>query len=591
MLTVLLLHGVLAVAAPIAARRMGRWVFLLCAVAPLSTAIWAASVAGPVLDGDPVVQRLGWVEALGISLELRLDGFALLMITLISGIGSLIFIYSSWYFSSRPGLGRFAGTLTAFAGSMLGVVLADNLLAVYIFWELTSVTSYLLIGFEDEKAAARSAALQAFLTTGAGGLAMLGGFVIIGQAAGTYSLSAILADPPTGGAVAGGLILVLLGAFTKSAQVPFHSWLPAAMAAPTPVSAYLHSATMVKAGVYLLARFSPAFAAVGFWRPTVIGVGLATMLIGGLRALKQHDLKLVLAYGTVSQLGFMVVLVGAGLPTLTFAGAAMILAHGFFKATLFLMVGIIDHQAHTRDLRALSGLGKRFPGMFAISAVAVASMAGLPPLLGFVAKEAALEALLHDGGAVVAAGVIAGSILTFAYGARFLWGAFGRKDPEVRPIAGIEAPSRAFLAPAAILAIVTVVLGLLPGAAGMLVAGAAGSLDAGAGQGALHLWHGLTPALGFSALTALAGILLFRYRAQIEQGQLKLPVRLSAEAGYHGLVRGLTRSADRVTGFVQNGSLPVYIAVIMLTAVALPGWALVTRGTLPDDLTFAESPL
>ncbi|HVL52623.1 MAG TPA: proton-conducting transporter membrane subunit, partial [Actinomycetota bacterium] len=402
LLALLLLHGLLALAAPLAARRMGPRVFLLCGLAPLITVVWAASVSAPILAGGAVAQHLEWVGPLGVHLDLRVDGFTLLMIALISGIGTLIFIYSSWYFSPRPGLGKFAATLTAFAGSMLGVVLADNLLALFLFWELTSVTSYLLIGFEDHKAAARSAALQAILTTGAGGLAMLGGFVLIGQAAGTYSLSGILADPPTGGVVAGGLVLVLLGAFTKSAQVPFHSWLPAAMAAPTPVSAYLHSATMVKAGVYLLARFSPAFAPlVWFWRPVVMGVGLASMLIGALRALKQNDLKLVLAYGTVSQLGFLVLLVGAGHPALAFAGAAMILAHGLFKATLFMLVGIIDHQAHTRDLRALSNLGWRFPAMFGIAAVAVASMAGLPPLLGFAAKEAALEAILHEGGPIV----------------------------------------------------------------------------------------------------------------------------------------------------------------------------------------------
>jgi multicomponent Na+:H+ antiporter subunit A len=269
----------------------------------------------------------------------------------------------------------------------------------------------------------------------------------------------------------------------------------------------------------------------------------------------------------------------------------MILAHGLFKATLFMLVGVIDHQAHTRDLRVLSGLGKQFPAMFGIAAVAVASMAGLPPLLGFATKEAALEALLHDGGPVVAGGIVLGSILTFAYGARFLWGAFGRKDPEVTPIAGIKAPARAFLAPALALAVLTVVLGLVPDTAGRLVAGAAGSLDAGAGGGHLYLWHGLSPALGLSALTVIAGGLMFRYRRKVELAQAKARVGLSAEAGYQHLVRGLNRSADRVTGFVQNGSLPVYIAVILLTAVSLPGWALVRGGTMPGDLRFAESPL
>ncbi|MDP9020709.1 MAG: Na+/H+ antiporter subunit A, partial [Actinomycetota bacterium] len=431
MLALLLaLHAALALAATALGRRLGPRVFLVCALAPGATAAWAAARAAGVLDGSAITQVLPWVPGLGLDVSLRLDGFALLMVALVSGIGAVIFAYSRWYFSPRPGLGRFAGVLTAFAGSMLGVVLADNLLLLYVFWELTSITSYLLIGFEDEKGSARAAALQAILVTSAGGLAMLAGFVILGQAAGTYSLSGILADPPSGGLVGAGLVLVLLGACTKSAQVPFHFWLPAAMAAPTPVSAYLHSATMVKAGVYLIARLAPAFAAGHvFWRPLVMGLGVATMLVGGWRALRQHDLKLLLAHGTVSQLGFMVVLVGAGIPELTFAGAALIVAHGLFKAALFMVAGIVDHQAHTRDLRVLSGLGRRMPAVAAVAAVAAASMAGVPLLLGFLSKEAAYEALLHahlgTGGSLALAGVVAGSVLTLAYGGRFLLGGFG----------------------------------------------------------------------------------------------------------------------------------------------------------------------
>src|SRR5690606_26621663 len=265
--------------------------------------------------------------------------------------------------------------------------------ALFLFWELTSVTSFLLIGTEDEKVAARSGAMQALLITAGGGLAMLGGFVLVAEAAGTYSLSEIVADPPSGAAVDWGLGLVLLGAFTKSAQVPFHSWLPRAMTAPTPVSAYLHSATMVKAGGYLVPRWSPAFAAHAPWRPIVLTVGLATMLLGGYRAMRQHDLKLVLAYGTISQLGLMVVLFGAGTPEATYAGCALLLAHGVFKAALFMLVGVIDHQTHTRDLRMLDGLGRRWPAVAATGVVVAASMAGVPPLLGFVAKEEALASL------------------------------------------------------------------------------------------------------------------------------------------------------------------------------------------------------
>ena len=264
---------------------------------------------------------------------------------------------------------------------------------------------------------------------------MLGGFILLGEAAGTYSMSAILSDPPSGTVVNWALVLVLLGALTKSAQVPFHSWLPRAMNAPTPVSAYLHSATMVKAGVYLVARFSPAFAEAGPWRPIVVGAGLASMLLGGYRALRQTDIKLVLAYGTISQLGFMMVLFGVGTKEATFAGCTLLIAHGIFKAALFMLVGVVDHQTHTRDLRLLDRLGTSWPVVAATGAVVAASMAGLPPLLGFIAKEEALYSLEKTGagwGWIVLTGVVIGSVLTVAYSARFVWGAFGPAEDALR---------------------------------------------------------------------------------------------------------------------------------------------------------------
>jgi len=593
------LHAVVAALAPSAARRLGPRVFWLCAVAPAAALVWVVARAAPVLDLRPRVEHVEWVPGLNLGIDLRLDGFSLLMAGLISGVGVLIFIYSRYYFSDQPGLGRFAGTLTAFAGAMLGVVLADNLFVLYVFWELTSITSYVLIGFEDKKGSARAAALQALLITAAGGLAMLGGFVMLGQAAGTYSLSGILSDPPSGALVAPALVLVLLGAFTKSAQVPFHSWLPGAMAAPTPVSAYLHSATMVKAGVYLIARLAPAFAgSVALWRPLVVGVGLATMLLGGYRALRQHDLKLLLAYGTVSQLGLMVVLVGAGRADLTFAGAALLLAHSLFKAALFLVVGIVDHQAHTRDLRALSGLGRRMPATFAVAAVAAASMAGLPPLLGFISKEAIYEGLLHAGSRIgdvlVLAGVVAGSALTLAYGARFVWGGFATKSrSSVREPVGPEVPSPPwpFLAPAAVLAALTAAFGVVPALAGGVVEAAAGSLDPAAADLHLALWHGVTPALGLSALTVAIGAVLFLRRERLERLQDRMPKLPSAFGAYEAALVGVNRLAATSTGVVQNGSLPVYIAVVLMTVLALPAVALLQAGGVDYDIRLADSPL
>jgi multicomponent Na+:H+ antiporter subunit A len=387
MLALVALHAFVAACAPYVYARIGRRVFVWCALAPGATCVWAAAQSSSVLDGRAVTESVAWVPQLGLALSMRLDAFSLLMVALVSGIGVLVFLYASCYFAGDEGsrLGVFAAQLTGFAGAMFGLVVADNVYLLFVFWELTAITSYLLIGYEDEKGSVRAAARQALLVTSAGGLALLGGLVLLSQAAGTASLHGLLTESPSGGVVNAALVLVVVGAATKSAQAPFHSWLPAAMAAPTPVSAYLHSATMVKAGIYLVARFAPSFAGAGIWRPLVVTVGVVTMLVGGYRALRQHDLKLLLAYGTVSQLGFMFALFGVGSPEATKAGAALLLAHGLFKAGLFLTVGIIDHQAHTRDVRLLDGLGRQMPVLCAAAVVAAASMAGLPPLFGFVA--------------------------------------------------------------------------------------------------------------------------------------------------------------------------------------------------------------
>ena len=375
------------------------------------------------LNGRVTRQSLEWVPALDLSITLRLDAFAAVMALIITIVGLAVLGYSCSYFDpDDPGLGRLAGLLTLFGGAMLGIVLADDLITLFTAWEITSVVSYLLIGNEHTRTQARAAALHALLVTSTGGLAMLAGIVLIGQAAGTYRISELLRDPPTGTTVTTGLVLVAVGAFTKSAQYPFHSWLPGAMAAPTPVSAYLHSATMVKAGVYLLARFAPVFALHAPWRPLVVTVGLVTMIAGGLRALRQYDLKLLLAHGTVSQLGFLVVLFGVGIPGATAAGILAIVAHAAFKAALFLTVGVIDHQTGTRDIRLVPPLGDGWRVVKVTVVVAAASMAGVPLLAGFLAKEAAYDAFVGGpfaGSVVVATAVVAGSALTVAYSGTF----------------------------------------------------------------------------------------------------------------------------------------------------------------------------
>jgi len=402
---------------------------------------------------------------------------------------------------------------------------------------------------------------------------------VLGQAAGTFSLSAIVAQPPSGTAVTVALFLVLLGAFTKSAQVPFHAWLPGAMAAPTPISAYLHSATMVKAGVYLIARFAPVLAVVGPWQPLVIGVGLTTMVLGGYRALRQTDLKLVLAYGTVAQLGLLIAVFGLGTGEAAIAGAALLLAHGAFKATLFLVVGIIDHQAGTRDLRRLTGLHRTLRPVFVLAVIGAGSMIALPPLFGFVAKEEALGAFLdHAWGGALGAAVLVGSILTVAYSLRFLWGAFA--DKSARDLAGTPAgpdvvgPPWTWVAPAAALTAFTVIAGLAPDLLSALVLAAGRAADPALDKFHLALWHGVNTALVLSLASFAGGALLFHYRRTVGRLPTITP-SLDTALLYRRAITLLNLVADRVTGLAQNGSLPVYLGVILLTAVALPAVSLV----------------
>ena len=404
MIVLLVLHLVVGIGLLSASRRLasgGRQdvAFAIAAVPSAATVCWLAVVAPSVIDGDARTSHVSWIPSLGVDLDLRLDAFALLMLALVAGIGVLVIAYAWRYFSHpEPPDVRLLGLLVLFAGAMVGLVVADNLLILYGFWELTSVTSFLLIGNRHEDAAARSAALQALLVTGLGALAMLAGFIVIGQAAGTYRLSELLADPPGGTTVTVALLLILLGAFTKSAQVPFHTWLPGAMVAPTPVSTYLHSATMVKAGVYLVARFAPVYAlTTDWWRPVVVSVGVATMIVGGVRALRRTDLKLLLADGTISQLGFMIAVFGWGTTATTVAGCTMLLAHGAFKATAFMVVGILDHEHGTRDIRHLPRPGAGWGPTMVAATVAAASMAGVPLLFGFVAKEADYTGFLEQG--------------------------------------------------------------------------------------------------------------------------------------------------------------------------------------------------
>ncbi|MFJ8978003.1 Na+/H+ antiporter subunit A [Streptomyces sp. NPDC102282] len=565
MIALIVSHFVLAACAGPLVRRLGRLAFVVLALPPAAATVWAATRWAGAADGKAVTWSWEWIGTYDVSVALRLDALAELMVLLAAGVGMLVLLYCASYFSDdTPQLAAFAGNLLAFAGAMLALVLADDLITLYVFWELTTVFSYLLIGHTSTRKQNRRSALQALTVTTLGGLAMLVGFLILGQAAGTYRISAIVADPPEPTlAVSTAVVLVLCGALSKSAIWPFSLWLPNAMAAPTPVSAYLHAAAMVKAGVYLVARLAPGFADIPVWRPVVLVLGGATMLLGGWRALRLNDLKLVLAYGTVSQLGFLTVLAGAGNRDAALAAAAMILAHALFKAALFLVVGIVDHAAGTRDLRALSGLGRTMPFLCAVAVLSAASMAAVPPLLGFAAKEAAFEAMLSGGTADrwALAALVAGSVLTVAYTLRFVWGAFGRKagvaDTPVHRV-GV-----ALVAPPAVLALVGLVLGPGVGWTDRLFAAYADVFPAPAHAYHLALWHGFGTVLLLSALAWAGGAVLFAGRGTVTRVSRRIAWP-TADSVFGHLLLGLERLALQVTGFVQRGSLSGYLAITMV---------------------------
>ncbi|HYH32260.1 MAG TPA: hydrogen gas-evolving membrane-bound hydrogenase subunit E [Pseudonocardia sp.] len=578
MLALVAAHLVAAGLLPLVSRRSRRAAFGVAAVLPAATLLWALANTGAALGGGLTATTV-WSPALGLALSFRLDALALAMIVLVSGIGAVILVYCTGYFAEdSPEATRSAALLLAFAGAMLGLVLADDLLTLYVFWELTSIASFLLVGQGGERREERRAAVQALLVTVFGGLAMLLGFVLLGEAAGTYRISEILAEPPRGPMVTAAVVLILLGVFTKSAQLPFHPWLPAAMVAPTPVSAYLHAASMVKAGVYLVARLAPGFSDLAVWTVPVLTAGVATMLIGGWRALSATDLKRLLAFGTVSQLGFLTVLFGAGGRVAAMAGVAMLLAHGLFKATLFLTAGAVDHATGTRDVRELSGVGRALPGLAVAAALAAASMAGLPPLIGFVGKEAAFEAFLHGRveNVVVAIGLLLGSVLTVAYSARVLWGAFARKPG--RDDTAVHRLGPALTVPVWLCALAGPVLGI----ATPVVDAEAGSYAAALpGDPAYHLalWHGLGLPLLFSAIAVACGLVLHLGRDRLTPLVGRSP--LDAQRAYEKTIAGIGRLAVGITGRLQVGSLPAYLATILVAFVLLPGVATVLAGAWP----------
>ena len=580
MLAVLIAHAVAALVAPLLVNRWGRRAFYPLAVVPAASLIWVAT-NWPSSQADDHRVTVNWVPELSMDIDLRFDTLAAIMSVLVLGIGALVLFYCADYFHHHDEhienrLPSFAAELVAFSGAMFGLVTSDNLLLLYVFWELTSVLSFLLVGHYAERATSRRAATQALMVTTAGGLAMLVGIIILGELGGSYLLSELVANPPMGLAVNVGLVLILIGALSKSAIVPFHFWLPGAMAAPTPVSAYLHAAAMVKAGVYLVARMSPGFADAAPWRPMVIGLGLLTMILAGWRAIREYDLKLILAFGTVSQLGMISVLVGTGDGDVMLAGLAMLCAHAMFKAALFMVTGVIDHATGTRDIRRLAWLGGRLPVLATIAAGAAASMAALPPFLGFVAKEADFETLMHSPSLGtwapwVTAGIVTGSVFTTIYSLRFLWGAFAKKglrEPSTR-VANLHRPHVTFLVAPAVLAAAGLVFGLMPNLLEKALDPYADSLPGGASYH-LALWHGFNLPLLLSALVLAAGTASFFLRGRLRRARMDFLPLGNADRVYDATIRGLDWVAFRLTGTTQRGSIPATQSVILTTLVLVP---------------------
>ena len=594
MLAVLIAFAIATVAAWPLTKQLGPKAFPILAIVPAAAFVWFLLQAPVVLAGGEIIEIVEWIPQLQVAIGLRLDALAWTLALVASGIGALVLLYCTRYFSPKePSLARFAAVFTAFAGAMVGLVLSDDIAVLFVFWEATSVLSYLLISHRSASKTSRGAALQALLVTTLGGLAMLVGLVLLSAEVGSTSLGVIIEAAPRGPLATTAVMLVLVGALSKSAIVPFHFWLPAAMAAPTPVSAYLHAAAMVKAGIFLIGRMAPGFADMPGWRETLIVLGILTMLLGGWQSLRQHDLKLVLAHGTVSQLGLLVVVIGFGTQETALAGLAMLTAHALAKAALFLVVGIVDHRTGTRDLRKLSGLGRQAPITAIAAALAIASMIGLPPTFGFVAKEAAFGAFVDAGesgmvwGWVALVGIAVGSMLTVAYGIRFWWGAFARKR-GVTPVADVaEHPD--MLASPSILALTGVGLGLAAPLVDTWVAPYAATLPPVLDHPThLALWHGFTLPLGISVAVLALGA---AFAALVIRSPLAPAIAAWAQEGYTGTLHAVDRLASRTTSLTQRGSLPFYLAVILGVFIIGVGTALVLNRTWPDEIRWFDTPV
>ena len=568
--------------------RRGGW---LCSLLPLTLFAYFFMQVRQVTTGILLQESVPWIPSLDVSFSLRLDSLSLLFALVVCGIGVLVIVYASAYLNGHRHLGRFYGLILAFMTAMLGTVLAGDLITLFVFWELTGICSFLLIGFDYENSASRKAAMQALLVTGTGGLALLVGLILLKQAAGSMDMATLLTS---GDQVRGHalylpiLLLVLAGAFTKSAQFPFHFWLPGAMAAPTPVSAYLHSATMVKLGIYLLARLSPVLGGTELWQISLVTVGTTTMLLGGVLSILRSDLKQILAWSTVSALGTLTMLLGLGTPLAVTAAMLFLLVHALYKSALFLAAGAVDHGAGTRDISRLGGLARNMPWLAAGTGVAALSMAGLPPLAGFIAKELLYEATLQTRSwpELTTALLVGGNALAVA--AALLVGFlpfFGKPgDTTLHP----HRVDPRLWVPVLITALAGLLIGLFPGPAGRwLVAPAAALIQGSPITVDLALWHGMNPVLLLSLLTLTVGLGITAVRKPLLAllpGQGSGFARYGAERLYEALLEVVLKGASGLTAVMQSGRLRYYLMTVVGVTVCLLVSVMVKNFSFPNSL-------
>lgn len=583
----------LAFIAPLVHRWTGRFSGVLLAALPALLFAYFASAIPQIAAGEVLLESIPWMPGLELQLSFRLDGLSLLFALLITGIGIFIVSYAGSYLSGHRDLGRFYVLILAFMGSMLGLVLADNIVVMFVFWELTSITSYLLIGYNHEDLKSRKAALQGLIVTVGGGLALLAGIILLALVAGSYELSEIL----TSGDVVRDhamylpiLLLILAGAFTKSAQVPFHFWLPNAMAAPTPVSAYLHSATMVKAGVYLLARLHPTLGGTEPWFLILSLFGAVTMFVGVFLSFRSTGIKSVFAYSTVMALGTLTMLIGIGSDVALMAAMAFLLAHSLYKGALFLIAGILDHEAGAKDFLQTGGLYRALPITASFAILAALSLGGVLPLFGFVAKELMLEAVLGAGAIAPILALLVISSAVLGVGVAAIAGIrpwFG--PPVATPKANPHEAPLALLAGPVILASLGLVFGLAPGMVEQgIVAAAAQAVNGGTPVDAyLSLWHGLNWPLAITLFSLLLGYWLFRRWDEVRARLAWVDVasRYGPERGYEKFMDGIVSISAWQTRILQNGYLRYYTISIVLTTAALvffSAWAKEIPWNVPE---------